>query len=159
MRSTGAARADSPAGPAPPRGPRELPHDHPHWCLVEEAGVPMHRLPFDVAANRPVAEDVYVCSVHEGSYPHARPPHSELEAAIRDVRRLIETRRPAELGAAAEEADLAVLLAADLLDDVQSSYFVESSRLINEALAAARELLVIADALPGPRAAERRRFS
>jgi hypothetical protein len=159
MRSTGAARADSPAGPAPPRGPRALPHDHPHWCLVEEAGVPMHRLPFDVAATRPVAEEVYVWSVHEGSYPHAQPPHSELEAAIRDVRRLIEARRPADLGAGAEEVDLSVLLAADLLDDVQSSYFVESSRLINEALAAARELLVIANALPEPRAPERRRFS
>jgi hypothetical protein len=92
MRSTGAARADSPAGPAPPRGPRGTPAS-------------------------------------------------------------------ADLGAGAEEVDLAVLLAADLLDDVQSSYFVESSRLINEALAAARELLVIANALPEPRTPERRRFS
>jgi hypothetical protein len=119
----------------------------------------MHRLPFDVAASQPIAQEVYVWSVHEGSYPYARPPHSELEAAIRDVRRLIEARRPADLGAAAGDADLAVLLAADLLDDVQSTYFLESSRLINEALAAARELLVIADALPEPRIPKRRRFS
>jgi hypothetical protein len=117
----------------------------------------MHRLPFDVAATQPIAEEVYVWSVHEGSYPHARPPHSELEAAIRDVRRLIEARRPADL-VPAGGADLAVLLAADLLDDVQSTYFLESSRLINEALAAARELLVIADALPEPRIPKPRRF-
>jgi hypothetical protein len=119
----------------------------------------MHRLPFDVAASQPIAQEVYVWSVHEGSYPHARPPHSELEAAIRDVRRLIEARRPADLDAAAGDADLAVLLAADLLDDVQSTYFLESSRLINEALAAARELLVIAHALPEPRIPKRRRVA
>ena len=151
MRPIGAARADSPAGPAPPRGPRALPHDHPHWCLVEEAGVPMHRAPFEVSATPPPTEEVYVWSVHEGSFPHARPPHSELESAIRDVRRLIEVRLPADLSAGAREADLAVLLAADLLDDVQATYFVDSSRLINEALAAARELLAIADGLPEPR--------
>jgi hypothetical protein len=117
---------------------------------VEEAGVPMHRLTFAAAAP-PITEEVYVWAVHEGSYPHARPPHSELETAIRDVRRLIEARRPPDLSADVGEADLAVLLAADLLDDVQATYFLDSSRLINEALAAARELLAIADGLPEPR--------
>ena len=161
MRSIRAARADSPAGPAPPRAPRPLTDQDPHWCLVEEAGVPMNRLPLDAGgqAAAPVTEEVYVWSVHEGSYPHARPPHSELEAAVRDVRRLIEARLPADLGAGYVEADLAVLLAADLLDDVQPTYFLDSSRLINEALAAARELLAVADGLAEPRTANRRRLS
>jgi hypothetical protein len=110
----------------------------------------MDRLPFDASAAPPITEEVYVWSVHEGSYPHARPPHSELETAIRDVRRLIEARLPADLSETGE-ADLAVLLAADLLDDVQATYLLGSSRLINEALAAARELLAVADGLPEPR--------
>jgi hypothetical protein len=131
-------RADTPARAAPPRGPRSLPPGNTHLCLVEEAGVARGRMAIPAAFER--VRDLHVWWVHDGSYPRALPPHSELEPLVRDVRRIVDGRARADAEPVHDD-DLLVLVAASLLEDVQPSYLCNSSRLVTEALAAAQEIL------------------
>ncbi|MEK6252752.1 MAG: patatin-like phospholipase family protein [Actinomycetota bacterium] len=90
------------------------------------------------------AERIYVLPTQHGSRALPTRPHGALDAAIRGLTFLVDSRQQADLARYRREADLIVLPAANSLH-VQPTDFDHADRLINDAHAAARDFLAAAD--------------
>jgi NTE family protein len=86
------------------------------------------------------AKRVYVLPTQERSHRSARAPHSALDAAIYGLGLLVDSRLEADIARYRDQAELIVLPAPNL-GHVQPTSFEHSSRLIADALAAARVVL------------------
>jgi NTE family protein len=86
------------------------------------------------------AERVYVLPTQERSHRVAPVPHSALDAAIYGLGLLVDSRLEADIARYCDQAELIVLPAPNL-GQVQPTSFEHASRLIADALAAARAML------------------
>jgi NTE family protein len=86
------------------------------------------------------AERVYILPTQERSHRVARVPRTALDAAICGLGLLVDSRLETDIARYSNQAELIVLPAPNL-GQVQPTSFEHSSRLIAEALAAARAVL------------------
>ena len=90
------------------------------------------------------AERIYVLPTQDPGRTPARVPKSALDAAIHGLSLLIDRRLEADIAAYSQDAELIVLPARNITN-VQPTSFEHTSRLIGEALDAARAFLTRAD--------------
>jgi NTE family protein len=93
------------------------------------------------------AERIYVLPTQNPSRALGRVPTGALDAAIYGLSLLVDSRLEADIARYSRESEL-IVLSAPNSGHVQPTSFEHSSRLINEALAAARALLAPRNVAP-----------